>query len=51
MIETLIEHEAIITAIAEKDANRAAKAMETHISQMGKLLLHLREKRPELFGS
>jgi DNA-binding GntR family transcriptional regulator len=51
MMETLVEHEAIITAIAEKDPDRAAKTMEAHILQMGKLLMHLREKRPELFGS
>ena len=51
MIETLVEHEAIIAAIAEKDPDRAAKTMEAHIAQMGKMLLHLREKRPELFGS
>jgi GntR family transcriptional regulator, rspAB operon transcriptional repressor len=25
--------------------------MEAHIAQMGKMLLHLRNKRPELFGS
>ena len=51
MIETLAEHEAIISAIADKDPDRAAKTMEAHIAQMGKMLLHLREKRPELFGS
>lgn len=51
MMETLIEHEAIIEAIAEKDPERAARTMEAHILQMGKLLMHLREKRPELFGS
>jgi DNA-binding GntR family transcriptional regulator len=51
MIETLAEHEAIIKAIAEKDPDRAAQVMASHIAQMGKMLLHLREKRPELFGS
>ncbi len=51
MMETLVEHEAIVTAIAEKDPDRAARTMEAHILQMGKLLMHLREKRPELFGS
>nr|WP_246663980.1 GntR family transcriptional regulator [Phyllobacterium sp. SYP-B3895] len=51
MAETLVEHEAIIAAIADRDADRAAKTMETHISQMGRMLLHLRDKRPELFKS
>jgi GntR family transcriptional regulator, rspAB operon transcriptional repressor len=51
MMETLVEHEAIITAIAEKDPDRAAKTTEANILQMGKLLMHLHEKRPELFGS
>lgn len=51
MIETLVEHEAIIAALIEKDADRAARTMETHISQMGKMLLQLRQKRPELFGT
>ncbi len=51
MSETLIEHEAIISAIADKDPERAAKTMEAHISQMSKMLLHLRDKRPELFGN
>ncbi|PSH57812.1 GntR family transcriptional regulator [Phyllobacterium endophyticum] len=51
MVETLAEHEAIISAIADKDADRAAATMEAHIAQMGKMLLHLKIKRPELFGS
>lgn len=51
MAETLAEHEAIIAAIADKDPERAARTMEAHISQMGRLLVHLREKRPELFTS
>lgn len=51
MIETLVEHEAIVAALIEKDADRAARTMEAHISQMGKMLLQLREKRPELFGT
>ncbi len=49
MADTLVEHEAIIAAIADKDADRAARTMEAHISQMGKMLLNLRDKRPELF--
>jgi GntR family transcriptional regulator, rspAB operon transcriptional repressor len=35
MMETLVEHEAIITAIAEKDPDRAAKTMDAHILQNG----------------
>ncbi|MGH6861486.1 MAG: GntR family transcriptional regulator [Phyllobacterium sp.] len=51
MSETLVEHERIIAAIAGKDPDLAAATMEAHISQMGRMLLLLREKRPELFGS
>lgn len=51
MTETLVEHEAIIAAIARKDPALAAKTMEDHISKMGIMLLQLRAKRPELFGS
>jgi GntR family transcriptional regulator, rspAB operon transcriptional repressor len=50
MSETLIEHEAIISAIARGDPDLAARTMEEHISKMGIMLLQLREKRPELFG-
>lgn len=51
MSETLIEHEAIISAISARDPDLAAKTMEDHISKMGIMLLQLRDKRPELFGS
>lgn len=51
MSETLIEHEAIISAIAARDPDLAANTMENHIAKMGVMLLQLREKRPELFGS
>ncbi|WP_195909386.1 GntR family transcriptional regulator [Rhizobium tubonense] len=49
MTETLVEHEAIIAAIGDRDADRAARVLEAHISQMGKMLLDLRDTRPELF--
>ncbi|MBA8902673.1 GntR family transcriptional regulator [Phyllobacterium sp. P30BS-XVII] len=51
MVETLKEHEAIVAAIADKSVERAVATMEDHISKMGKMLLQLQTKRPELFAS
>ena len=50
MVETLKEHQAIVDAIADNSVERAAAAMEEHISKMGKMLLQLQTKRPELFA-